>query len=237
MRLLVISVLLLQVAAISSAQYHDNLMFGLKIGTNYSLLTNLPNILVNEENKPLYKFSEKSDFLPSVSLFSHYRFPDTQIAFDGRISFYQIGSEVEKRFLVSSTVETYNISYQYLAIGIYTKVYLYRGFNFGIGANIGSCLNTSSGITYKSTVGTVAQHMQSQEQIRQTLKGRANINAGVIIGYEFKFGLSVEASYFYGLTDIIETNVNPYNFAESKNHPRSFQFTLGWAISKDGFYF
>lgn len=219
------------------AQYHENLMFGLKIGADYSLITNLTNTLVNDQNKPMYEFSEKSNFLPTASLFTHYRFDKTQVAVEGRISYYQIANDVDKRSLVTSASENYNIRYQYLAFGLLSKVYLYRGFNFGIGANFGSCLNASSGIEYKSSTGTVAQNLQSEEHISQALKGRANITAGAMLGYEFKFGLSVEAAYYYGLTDMVETIVNPYNFAESRNNSRSVQLTIGWAISKEGFYF
>ena len=100
------------------AQYHENLMFGLKIGADYSLMTNITNTLVNDENKPMYKFSEKSNYLPAVSLFTHYRFDKTQVAVEGRISYYQIANDVNKSSLVTTAVENYNIRYQYLGLGL-----------------------------------------------------------------------------------------------------------------------
>jgi hypothetical protein len=228
---------LLLLVGFTKAQYHDQLMFGLKAGADFSTITNLTNTLVNDEYKPLYYFSEKGGYQPAVSLFTHYRFDQSQIGIDARISYYQAATEIEKRSQVTATIEDYDIRYHYLSIGLYSKVYLYRGFNLGIGANVGACLNSSSGIAYQSSTATVAQNMQSQEQIRQVLKGRTNITAGAVMGYEFKFGLSVEAAYHYGLTDMIETIVNPYKFAESRNNSRSLQLTIGWAISREGFYF
>ncbi len=236
MRIVTLLLLLLSVVISSTAQYHDNLMFGIKGGANYSLLTNIANTLVNDENKPLYRFVEKNTYSPSVSLFSHYRFKDSQVAIDGRISYYQLALEEQKVSLVSSTIERYNFNYQYMALGIYSKVYLFRGFMAGVGINAGVCLNSSSGIEFESNTATQAKNLQSQEHIRQAIKGRSNIMAGAIMGYDFKCGLSLEASYYYGINDMIETIVNPYNFSECRNNSRSIQFTIGWAISKEGFY-
>lgn len=236
-KIFILSLLLFQAFTEAKAQYHENLMFGIRAGADFSQLSAITNTLVNDENMPLYLFNETSRFLPSVSLFTHYRFDDTQVGVEGRLSFYSLSTGINKYSLAAPVVETYNISYQYLALGLYPKVYLHRGFNVGVGVNMGACLNPSSGINYRSSAGTIAQNMHGQEQLRQVLKGRYNIKAGIIMGYEFRFGLSVEAAYYHGLTDMIETIVNPFNFTESNNKSRSVRFTIGWAISEDGFYF
>jgi hypothetical protein len=210
-------------------------MFGLRIGGNYSTVTNLSNMLVNDENKPTYAFSEKTSYSPAVSLFSHYHFEETQIALEGGLNYMQIAVDVDKNSLETASNETFNFQYQYLGLGLYTKVYLYRGLLVGVGANMGICLNSSSGITYQSSTGSMAQDLQSEEHIRQALKGRANVSAGAVLGYEFKFGLSVRASYLYGFTDLVETGVNPYKFSEVTNNARSMQVAVGWAISRTGF--
>lgn len=234
-RLAILTALLFLGNGLTRAQYHDALMFGLRIGGNYSSVTNLSNVLINDENKPMYEFSEKTSPTPAVSLFSHYRFKDTQIALEGALNYNQIAIDVDKNSLITASDETFSFRYQYLGFGLSTKVYLYRGLMVGVGVNMGICLNSSSGIAYQSSSGSMAQDLQSEEHIRQALKGRINVTAGALFGYEFKFGLSVQASYLYGFTDLVETGVNPYKFSEAKNNARTLQFAIGWAIGQQGF--
>ncbi len=236
MRLVITAVVLFVFNGVAYSQYHDELMFGLRIGGNYSTVTNLTNVLINDENKPMYEFSEKTTYTPSVALFSHYRFKDTQIALEGALNYSQIGVDVDKNSLVTSSIERFNFKYQYMGMGLYAKVYLYRGLMVGVGTNMAFCLNSSSGIAYQSSTGSMTQDLQSEEHIRQALKGRANVAAGAVLGYEFKFGLSLQAAYLYGFTDLVETGVNPYKFSEVKNNARTLQFAIGWAISQKGFY-
>lgn len=218
------------------SQYHENLMFGLKTGIGFNVLTNLPNVLITDDNKPVYSFSESTSVSPAVSVFSHYRFENSQIALEGRIGYSQLVRDVKKESLNTDAFERFNFNYSFLSLGLFAKVYLYRGLIVGVGGNLGSCLNSSSGIHYDSSFGSASYDLQNQEHISKALKGRANITACAIAAYEFKIGLSVEAGYYYGITDIIETNVNPYNFSESPNKVHSIQFSIGWAISKNGFY-
>ncbi len=232
----ILTALMFAGTGLTRAQYHDELMFGLRIGGSYSTVTNLTNVLINDENKPMYEFSEKTTYTPAVSLFSHYRFKDTQIALEGALNYNQIAVDVDKNSLVSASKETFNFQYQYLGFGLYTKVYLYRGLMVGVGTNVGTCLNSSSGIAYQSSTGSMAQDLQSEEHIRQALKGRANVTGGAVLGYEFRFGLSVQASYLYGFTDLVETGVNPYKFSEVRNNARSLQVAVSWAVSRKGFY-
>lgn len=231
------TVLWLMLTTFVTAQYHDRLMFGIKAGVDYNQLSNITNTIVNDENRPQYQFFEKNRYLPAVSFFTLFRFPNSQVGIDSRISYYQAAADIDKQSIMRSTIENYDICYHYLAVGLYPKVYLYKGLNLGAGVNIGACLNPSSGITYQSSTGSVARNMQTQQHISQALKGRTNITAALLMGYEFKFGLSIEGACYFGLTDVIETMVNPYNFIESRNNTRSIQFTIGWAISKEGFYF
>jgi len=211
-------------------------MFGLRLGADYSQITNITNVLVNDENKPMYSLTDNTGYTPTASLFAHYRFKDTQIAIEGSLNYSQISTNIEKISNISSSIEDFNLKYQYLGVGLYTNVYLYRGLLIGVGTGFVFCLNSSSGIDYQSSTGSMAQNLQSEEHIRQALKGRANITAGAVLGYEFKFGLSVHASYLYGLTDLVETGVNLYKFTECRNNARTLQLTIGWAISTQGFY-
>ncbi len=231
----IVSFLLISFGAIT-AQYHENLMFGVRLGVDNSHVTNITNMLVNEENKPMYSLSDKAGYTPAANVFTHYRFKDSQVAVEGSLTYNQIGAKIYKCSFFTSDVEQYNIKYQYVGVGLYTKVYLYRGLMMGVGIGYDVCLNSSSGISYQSSMGSKAQNLQSEEHIRQALKGRANLTVGAVLGYEFKFGMSMQLSYLYGLADLVETGVNPYKFTESSNNSRTLQLTVGWAISTHGFY-
>jgi len=62
------------------------------------------------------------------------------------------------------------------------------------------------------------------------LKGRTNFSIGVGVGYEFSFGMSLETRYYYGISDVVETEVNNFRFIENKNASCSLQFTIGYAL-------
>jgi hypothetical protein len=219
-----------------SAQYHDDLMFGLRLGGNYSSMTNLTNMLVYDDYRPMYTFSETPHWEPAVSLFTHYRFKESQIAIEGLLNYSQFATEISKVSTITELEEKFDFRYHYMGLGLFTKVYLYRGLLIGVGANLGMCLNSSSGIAYSCSTYSTTQNMQSEENLRQALKGRAGFSAGFVLDYEFMFGLSLQASYYYGFTDMIETDVNSYNYIESNNHASTIQVSLGWAISQTGFY-
>lgn len=218
------------------AQYHDQLMFGFKGGAAVSRLANVTNMLLRDDNRPLYLIEETNLLSPVVTLFCNYRFKDSQVGFEGQIGYDCYASDIEKHTITLTDSDYYRLKYQFLTVGLFPKVYLYRGFCVGAGASVGFCLNNSSGISYDSNSGNIMQNMQAQEHIRQSLKGRSNLIAGVCAAYEFQFGLVLEAGYFHGLTDVVETNVNPYDFTESRNNSTKYQLIIGWAIGRAGFY-
>ena len=69
--------------------------------------------------------------------------------------------------------------------------------------------------------------------MRDVLKGRTNFSVGIGLGYEFTFGLSVDVRYYYGISDVMETEVNNFHFIENNNASRVIQVTLGYAIPYD----
>ncbi|MCD4698254.1 MAG: hypothetical protein K8S16_18670, partial [Bacteroidales bacterium] len=72
-----------------------------------------------------------------------------------------------------------------------------------------------------------------QQQMRDVLKGRNNFCVGISTGYDFPFGLSIDARFYYGVSDVMETEVNNFNFIENNNSSQTFQITLGYAIPYD----
>jgi len=66
--------------------------------------------------------------------------------------------------------------------------------------------------------------------MRDVIKGRTNFAPAVGIGYEFSNGLTLDARYYYGISDVIETEVNNFHFIENKNASRSLQITIGYVL-------
>lgn len=236
MRIFLSIVLVFQVVLVSTAQYHDNLMFGLRLGAGYNFITNLPNTLIDEENRPMYNMEERKSISPVVALFAHYQFEKTQVALEGRLSFFRAATEVRRHSIFNTNTESFDFRFQYISFDVSAKVYLRRGFLAGTGIGFGHCLNSNSGIRYDASFYSSSQILQITQQMSQALNSQASINAMIFAGYDFKNGFSIELAYIYGLADIIDTVVNPHNFSESRNNLRNIQLTVGWAISNDGFY-
>lgn len=224
------------VSATLKGQYHDNPMFGLRLGASYNYITNLPNTLIDEENRPMHTMEERKSFSPVFALFTHYRFENTQVPLEGRVSFFRAATKVLRYATHNTDTEMFDFRLQYVSFDLASKVYLHEGLMVGAGIGFGQNINSSSGIRYHSSFYTPSQILQTTGHINQALNSRANITASVLAGYEFRQGLSIEIAYIYGLADIIDTVVNPYNFSESRNNIRNIQLTVGWAIGSDGFH-
>ncbi|HEX5151654.1 MAG TPA: hypothetical protein VFW07_09390 [Parafilimonas sp.] len=119
----------------------------------------------------------------------------------------------------------------------------FTGINLGIGAQIGINI-TSENIVYTSnnTQPSIGTDLQLQQELRNILKGRDNFGFRASIGYEFignannyymNKGISLELSYYLGLTDVVETmptTPSPndfFKFIETRNRNTCWQLTLG----------
>jgi hypothetical protein len=66
--------------------------------------------------------------------------------------------------------------------------------------------------------------------MRDVLKGRANFAFGISLGYELANGISFDASYYFGISDVVETEINNFHFIENRNMSRVIQLMIGYAI-------
>ena len=125
----------------------------------------------------------------------------------------------------------YNIgfNYQYLSLGTVVKLYPTGGLHFGAGAQAAFNVATDQ-LTYESNMPELGPDLQIQQSLREVLVGSNDINLLLQAGYDFNFGLMVEARYVLGLSDVLETRANGFNFIESSNRSRGIQLTLGWLI-------
>jgi hypothetical protein len=71
---------------------------------------------------------------------------------------------------------------------------------------------------------------RTQNVLQASFKGRTSVSAGFGLGYQFLNRIYVEARYFLGVSDIIETLSNDFHYADTKNMTHNFQLTLGYTI-------
>ena len=76
--------------------------------------------------------------------------------------------------------------------------------------------------------------MQVTEHISQSVKGRTLVRADLSLGYDFQTGLTVEAFYGKGFTDLLEVGVNSYNITEHRNDSQYIGVSIGWILLKSG---
>lgn len=222
-----------------NAQYPDNLMFGFKTGIQQTSISNLSTILVSEDYYAGYNFSTKRVYSPIGSLFVNYRIDESRISLEGQLSYYQISSNLTYSDIENFTY-TCKFKYHYLGIGANIRANIHRGINVGLGMRFGFNLQPEN-ITYTSNAHEInwgennqpISDKETQNELQDVVKGLNSSEIVLLIGYEFKNGLSIDLSYNASLNDMIETLVNRHNFINSNNKSSSFQITVGYAISVD----
>ena len=215
------------------AQQNGTLTFGIHVGTNYTTLSDLKQTFCSEENLPTYELSDKAYVTPAVSITAQYRFPISLVAIEGVISYCQTHSKLTK--VASRNKEMYDIKLNHILLGVGAKVYPVKGYYAKVGIAAGPCINSTSCVKYNATGATNTVKMQISEHISQSVKGRTLVRADLSLGYDFQTGLTVEAFYGRGLTDLLEVGVNSYNITEHRNDSQYIGVCVGWLLSKSGF--
>lgn len=231
MRLVLIFLLVVTMSA--EAQYSSNIMFGAKVGANYSGISNTGAMLVSESYYSGYSLKEKDRFAGTAGIFVNYKFDGTIMAIQPELCYSRSSGALNYSDINNLN---YNVDFNYdnIRLSFLAKAYPFAGFNIMVGPSLGYNL-TPSGIFYTSNGESIyGPDLNTQQQLRNVLKGRPDFGIIAGIGYEFYFGLSVEASYTFGMSDVIETQINGYRFIENSNKAHSVQLTVGWAISSDG---
>lgn len=125
----------------------------------------------------------------------------------------------------------YNIgfNYQYVSLGTIVKLYPTGGLHFGVGAQAAFNVATDN-LRYESNMPELGPDLQIQQSLREVLVGSNDLNLLFQAGLDLPFGLMVEARYVLGLSDVLETRANGFNFIESSNRSSGLQLTLGWLI-------
>lgn len=229
----VIAIIFFFTSFVALAQYPKNLMFGFKAGAAYSGISNTSSMIVSETYYTGYSLNEESRLGATAGFFLNYKFEGTAMAIQPELM-YQRGGGLLKYNDVNGLDYTIDFKYEIIRLTFLAKAYPVGGLHIGAGPTLGYNAAPSA-ITYKSNGEALyGPDLETQQQLRNVLKGRADFGICAGLGYEFTNGISIEACYVLGLSDVIETQANNFKFIDNTNKTSSIQFTVGYAIASDG---
>ncbi len=208
---------------------HDTWFYGFKAGaTRHEIkdvgITIIPEVFAEDT----YQVETLPQLGFAGGVFFYHRFYKSRFAVQPEILFASRGGDFHYTD-VRDLDYTIKFNYQYVSLGGLVKVYPGGGLHLGLGAQ--AAFNVASDrLMYTSNMPELGPDLQIQQSLREVLTGSNDINLLGQVGYDFNFGLMVEARYVLGLSDVIETRANGFNFIENVNRGSGFQVTLGWAI-------
>lgn len=213
----------------------------------YSAIGGLPEMIIpGRFSDSTYSVQEKRNTGFSGSLFVYHRLENLPwLAIEGNLT----GSQVKGGYAYADTAGlTYNMDFQHwygglqLAAKIYpgaktdeTDLAWWSGFFARLGIQAGLNL-TPSGLTYcHDPVAIYGPCAAVEEELRRVIKGKGDLGFTGGIGYDIRFsdtgfGLNLEARYYHGTADVINTLNNGNEFTDPVNQVRTVQFSASFAI-------
>jgi len=210
----------------------SGLQFGFKAGAVYTNISDLSKVLVSESYYTDYTFENFNELGFTGGIYLNYKFEQSISAIYSELSYSRLGNKLHYSDITDFSYD-FIIKYNFLNLDLWYKAYIYKGLHLGAGIRIGFNL-TPGGLYYTSNGEDLyGPDIRIQQQMRDVLKGRNNFCLGVSAGYEFTFGLSIDARFYYGISDVMVTEVNNFSFIENNNTSQIIQITLGYAIPYD----
>ena len=230
-------IFLLTIIRIEAQSGNNNyLQVGIKAGAVYTNITDLSKVLVSESYYTGYTFENSDEWGFTGGLYINYKFQESISAIYSELSYARLGNKLHYSDIYDFNYDLI-IKYNYINLELWYKAYFFKGLHIGTGPRIGFNL-TPGGLYYTSNGEDLfGPDIRIQQQMRDVLKGRTNFSLGVSAGYEFSNGLSIDVRYYYGISDVMATEVNNFHFIENKNASRVLQITLGYAIPYDLHFF
>ncbi|MEM1358961.1 MAG: porin family protein [Bacteroidota bacterium] len=228
-RILAILLALGAVQGLSAQPTADTWFYGFKAGATYHRIQEISTTIIPDVF-PADTYT--TEIVPQLGFAGgvvfYHRFYKSRFAIQPEILFASRGGDFN--YTDTRDLEyTIGLNYQYLSLGGLVKVYPGGGLHFGAGAQVAFNVATDK-LKYTSNMPELGPDLQIQQSLREVLVGSNDINLLLQAGYDFHFGLMVEARYVLGLSDVLETRANGFNFIETTNRSSGFQVTLGWLI-------
>jgi hypothetical protein len=212
-----------------SGKQDSFLQFGIKAGCVNTGITNLSKLLVSESYYTDYTFENSNLWGFMGSLYLNYEFEESISAIYAELSYSRLGNNLHYSDIYDFNYD-FTARYDYLNLELWYKAYVVTGFHIGAGPKIGFNLTPSDVYYVSNGEALYGPDIRIQQQMRDVLKGRTNVALGIGAGYEFEFGLSIDVRYYYGISDVMETEVNSFHFIENNNASRVLQISLGYVI-------
>lgn len=219
------------------AAQESPLKLGARLGIGAALNPGMDKILVPEGYYSNYTFKDKWQTVPVLGIFVQYHRPQSVIAVEGGICYWQKSSKLiydDKEGLHYTVTPRYNL----LGLSAFFKVYPWRkGFNIAAGGRVGANLN-GKGISYESNQEDerfsryqFATVSETQRLMREKLTGQLDVALGGGFGYEIGRHWGIDLRYFYGVGSTIKTETNTFNWAEHPTHSHNVELTVSYLFN------
>lgn len=197
-------------------------------GANYNEISNLREMVVSEDHYSGYVLDFHPRFGFTGGLFLNYR-ASHLFGFQPELTF-----SMQHGMLAYSDINSFEydltFKYNYLNLGVGFKFYPWRNFFLSATPQIGFNLSPNSLFYVSNGESTYGPDLETQQLMRTAIKGRNNVSLGLGLGYQFLNRIYVDARYYFGISDMIETLPNNYRFVENTNLANTVQFTVGYTI-------
>jgi opacity protein-like surface antigen len=221
------------------AQTFDGVRISLKGGALYAGINDLETTILSEPFFLNYSLNKEQKVGYTGGFGVNWELKSSILALNLDVLYARQGSDLVFENFEKNFNYRMQFNYQYLNFPLLIKVYPFEkvhdglhGLNVGAGPQFGLNLSpqniiyTSEGPGKLPAFGT---DLEQQQQLRNVLKGQNNFGLNFHLGYEIAgAGINFDLEYHYGLTDVVRTEANAYNFIENKNTNNTIQFTLGW---------
>lgn len=226
---------------LAHAQTFDGVRISVKGGALYSGINDLETTILSEPFFVNYSLKNEKKIGYTGGLGINWELKKSIASLNLDILYAQQGSDLDFNNMEKDFNYKIQFNYRYLKFPLMVKVYPFEkvydglhGFNIGVGPQLGLNL-TPDRIIYTSDgpgkLPAFGSDLEQQQQLRNVLKGKNNFGVNFHLGYDFVgAGLNLELQYHYGLTDIVQTEANAFNFIENRNTNNTIQFTLGWEL-------
>lgn len=227
------------ISHLGHAQVNDEYtIYGIKAGGVRSKINSLETMILSEPFFLNYTLKSREKYGYAAGIFWNYRFKNSKFSAQTEIFYAQQGSELNFNNL--ATDFNYKIKFKYQYVNLTTMVKFYPlagdkndfGLNVFFGPQVGftvapeAIVYTSGGSGRQQAFGS---DLEQQQQLRSVLKGKTNFGLNFGLGYDFpRIPITIDARYYYGITDVVETQANSYNFIENHNRNTAILLTVGW---------
>ncbi|GHT25976.1 hypothetical protein FACS189430_12520 [Bacteroidia bacterium] len=216
----------------AQAQYND-FVLGFKAGAAYSGISNLENMIVPEDyfETDAYSFVTHDNYGAVAGAFIHFRVLETFLSVQPEVTYSTQGATLSYHDNMDYAYDI-RFKYQYVNVALFFKTD-YKGVSLRAGPRLGFAVNPAA-VKFSSNNRAYGEDNDIEQGFKNVLKGRTDFNIGAGLAYESKFGFGLEAMYFFGVGDVIETLTNSYDFIENTNRSRSIQLTLTYTLDLRG---